>query len=124
MGASLLCAENNPEVFVETGYLEEHESDHGVRVSLPFADSEGDHEGEVYNLVDDAIWIEKVVFVLPGSGGVDGDDSGRPGAHGDDIRKCGAGTILLGYPHVDGASGDLHRVQTWLECSKRFVQLY
>ena len=124
MGAPRLCAGKTPEVFVETGDLEEHGSDHGKRLSLPFADSEAGYEGGVYNLVDDAIWVEKEVLVLSGSGGVDGDDSGRPGAHGDDIRKCGAETILLGYPHVDGVSDDRHRVRTWLECSNRFTQLY
>ena len=112
MGESLLCADEGPEVLVGAGDLEEHESDHEVRVSRPSADSEAGLEGEVCNPVDDAIWIEKLVFVSPDSGDVGDDDSGRHGAHGDDIRKCGAETTLLGYPHVDGPFGGLSRVRT------------
>ena len=53
--ASPPCASNDPEVLVGTVDLEEHESDHEERVFLPSADSEAGHEGEVCNLVDDAI---------------------------------------------------------------------
>ena len=93
---SPLCVVKDSEVSFRTEDLEEHESDHEEWVSIPYADSEAGHEGEVCNLVDDAISVEKVVLVLSGSCDVDDDDCGRRSAHGDDIRNSGAEPILLG----------------------------
>ena len=115
MRASPFCVDKDSEVLVRTEDLEEHESDHEEWVSIPSADSEAGHEGEVCNLVNDVIWVEKVVLALSGSCDVDDDDSGRRGAHGGDIRNCGAEPIPLGYPYLDSSSGGLHRVRTWLE---------
>lgn len=121
--ASLFCADKDSEVLARMGDLEEHESNDDERIPLPSVDSEVCHDGEACNVVDDAISVERVVFVFAGSGGVGDDGSGCRSAHGDDIRKCGAEKILLGQSHVDDPSDDLHRVRRF-ECSRRFTQLY
>ena len=67
MEASHICANRDPEALIEPGELEQHDSDHWERVSLPSADSDVGHEGGVCSNVEDAIWVSlyfRVMMVL------------------------------------------------------------